>query len=133
MGIGTLSHTQPPPRRISVPRESEESSEGTQEDSTTVPRTILPCSEALRKPFSPPGKRHRGEDVDLEGWEALYSQPFAKQIVEKPRNRIHEEMLRQAEEAKDREKPQLPAGNVSNALVFKRMMARRQLLGGLLG
>ena len=38
-------------------------------------------------------------------------------------------MIAMAEEERDKEKPQLPLENVQNALVFKRMTTRRQLLG----
>lgn len=127
-----MSHVQPPPKRRAAAREDEEAADPRGEDGSDS-RGTLPCSAALRKPFAPPGKRRREEiTADLEGWEALYARPFEKTAEVKPRNRIHGEMLRQAEAAKDREKPQLPAENVQNALVFKRMMARRQLLGGLL-
>ena len=37
-----------------------------------------------------------------------------------------------AEEAKDTEKPELPLSNIQNALIFKRMTARRQLMGSVL-
>ena len=124
---------QPPPKRRAAAREDEEAADPRGEEDVLDSRGTLPCSAALRKPFAPPGKRRREEKTaDLEGWEALYARPFEKTAEVKPRNRIHGEMLRQAEEAKGREKPQLPAESVQNALVFKRMMARRQLLGGLL-
>ena len=84
----------------------------------------------LRKPFSPPPKT--GRELDISGWEALYTKPFEKEVEVKSRNRIHNEMIRQAEEAKDKEKPHLPLENVQNALIFKRMRSHRQLLGSLL-
>ena len=40
--------------------------------------------------------------------------------------------LHMAEEERDREKPHLPVESVQNALIFKRMAARRQLMGGVL-
>ena len=127
------SHVQPPPKRNALAREREEAADSRGEEEVSDSRGILPCSPALRKPFAPPGKRRKGEETaDLEGWEALYARPFEKTAEVKPRNRIHEDMLRQAEAAKNREKAQLPAENVQNALLCKRMMARRQLLGGLL-
>ena len=112
----------PPPRR--TPR-----GEAAPADS----RGKLPCSPALRRPFAPPAKRPRTDgEADLEGWRALYARPFEKAAAERPRGRMHTEMLRQAEDARGREEPQLPAENAENALLFKRMAARRQLLGGLL-
>lgn len=121
---------------------------------------MLSCSTIARQPFAPPQRRgekreahevegmikeeeeEEGEGdvkvkkemtgVDMEGWKALYEKPFHKEIEIKPRNRIHDEMIEMAEEEKDVEKPQLPVGSVQNALVFKRMAARKQLLGGLI-
>lgn len=100
-------------------------------------RTSLPCSAVLKKPFSIPTKREReseeekdGKKLDMEGWIALYSTPFKKEVEIKVRNRFHTDLLHMAEEEKDREKPHLPVESVQNALVFKRIAARRQLMGG---
>lgn len=93
----------------------------------------LPCSEVLKKPFSIPSKRVETEKkLDLEGWVALYSTPFKKDVEIKARNRFHTDLMHMAEEERDREKPHLPVENVRNALIFKRMAARRQLMGGVL-
>ena len=93
----------------------------------------LPCSEVLKKPFSIPSKRAETETkLDLEGWVALYSTPFKKDVEIKVRNRFHTDLMHMAEEERDREKPHLPVENVQNALIFKRMAARRQLMGGVL-
>lgn len=93
----------------------------------------LPCSDVLKKPFSIPSKRVETEKkLDLEGWVALYSTPFKKDVEIKARNRFHTDLMHMAEEERDREKPHLPVENVKNALIFKRMAARRQLMGGML-
>ena len=121
--------------------------------------SILSCSSTVKQPFAPPQRRNEkrstldtttmatsmvngnemmcGNDIDskrldMEGWIAMYEKPFHKELEIKPRNRIHEEMIETAEEVKDKEKPQLPVTSVQNALIFKRMAARRQLLGGLI-
>ena len=120
------------------------------------PESILPCSSIVKQPFAPPQRRSEkrsaldnptttmvdGDEMmcendidskrlDMDGWIAMYEKPFHKELEIKPRNRIHEEMIEVAEEVKDKEKPQLPVTSVQNALIFKRMAARRQLLGGL--
>ena len=89
----------------------------------------LPCSHNVKRPFSPPKRVKKEEDIDMEGWRALYEKPFHKELEAKPRNRFHNDMIAMAEEERDKEKPQLPLENVQNALVFKRMTTRRQLLG----
>ena len=72
------------------------------------------------------------QDLDLEGWKALYDTQFHKPVEYKPRNRFHAGLMREAENAKDTEKPELPLASVQNALVFKRMSARRQIEGSLM-
>ena len=94
--------------------------------------SLLPCSHSVKKPFSPPQRLKKEENVDMEGWRALYEKPFHKEIEVKPRNRFHNDMVEMAEEERDKEKPQLPLENVQNDLVFKRMATRRQLLGSLI-
>lgn len=82
----------------------------------------------LKKPFSSPSKTEKKE-LDLEGWRALYDTQFHKTVTYKERNRFHTNLIREAEEAKDKEKPELPLSNVQNAMVFKRMCTKRQLVG----
>lgn len=89
----------------------------------------LPCSHTVKRPFTPPKRVKKEEDVDMDGWRALYEQPFHKEVEAKPRNRFHNDMLAVAELEKDKEKPQLPLESVQNALIFKRITTRRQLLG----
>lgn len=97
--------------------------------------TQLPCSSVLKKTFIPPskGKEEKKEkDVDMEGWHSLYDTKYHKAIEYKERNRFHTGLIKAAEEAKDTEKPELPLSNVQNALIFKRMTARRQIMGSVL-
>lgn len=95
----------------------------------------------LRKPFVPPSKRPQTlsntnnvnpTELDVEGWRALYDTTYHKTVEYKERNRFHTGLMREAEEAKDTEKPELPLTNIQNALIFKRMNTRRQLLGNLM-
>lgn len=93
----------------------------------------LSCPAALKKPFVAPSKAdHPSTDLDLEGWKALYDNTFCKTVEFKERNRFHTGLIREAESAKDNEKPELPLRSVQNALMFKRMNTRRQVMGSLL-
>lgn len=96
----------------------------------------IPCSSSLKKPFTVPSKIETTPGIDptldLEGWKALYDNQFHKPVEYKPRNRFHSELMKEAESAKDTEKPELPLASVQNALVFKRMNTRRQIEGSLL-
>ena len=61
----------------------------------------------------------------------MYEKPFHKELQVKPRGRSHLEMEQLALD-QIHEEPQLPIASVQNALLFKRMTSRKQLLGSLL-
>lgn len=109
----------------------------------------LSCSHSAKRPFSPPQRRSgvvngvvndssngsgdvaNDETVDMEGWKALYEKPFHKELEVRPRGRFHLDMEQLALE-QIHEKPQLPLESVQNALLFKRVTSRKQLLGSVL-
>ena len=71
------------------------------------------------------------ETVDMERWKALYEKPFHKELKVRTRGRFHLEMEQKAQELMT-EEPQLPMESIQNALLFKRVTSRKQLLGSLL-
>ena len=71
------------------------------------------------------------DTVDMEGWKAMYEKPFHKEQKVQYRGRTHIEMEQKAQELMT-EEPQLPLESVQNALLFKRVTCRKQLLGSLL-
>ena len=98
-------------------------------------------SSILKKPFSIPSKQNTSPSnnqdndndngMDIEGWTSLYNTNYCKPIQYKERNRFHTGLMKEAEEAKDTEKPDLLLSSIQNAIAVKRMRTKRILMGSM--